>query len=276
MKKWLQKRSFMVTIAFVIILIGIVVWFLIGTKTFGYYFHGAKIKNVEYIEVRIDGGEEDDIYKNQYKIEDSKNIETIMKYLKKTKYRPAYEINNVNNIEDRRLYLEIHGDSERYFIWDGSIIMKNQADISCGVYCAGMGVNNIATLTGGTCRINADSVLELRSMITEMLSEEIRTITMQDIDELVQEKESEWVEYEKYYYTDRQDLVKNGAVSNNCADFSIEGTQDILRVWYRYAGWQENGKDTVLYRDVQKVQKITGDGEETLYELESPQMEVED
>ena len=60
MKKWLQKRSFMVTIAFVIILIGIVVWFLIGTKTFGYYFHGAKIKNVEYIEVRIDGGEEDD------------------------------------------------------------------------------------------------------------------------------------------------------------------------------------------------------------------------
>ena len=75
MKKWLQKRSFMVTIAFVIILIGIVVWFLIGTKTFGYYFHGAKIKNVEYIEVRIDGGEEDDIYKNQYKIEDSKNIE---------------------------------------------------------------------------------------------------------------------------------------------------------------------------------------------------------
>ena len=99
---------------------------------------------------------------------------------------------------------------------------------------------------------------------------------MQDIDELVQEKESEWVEYEKYYYTDRQDLVKNGAVSNNCADFSIEGTQDILRVWYRYAGWQENGKDTVLYRDVQKVQKITGDGEETLYELESPQMEVED
>ena len=142
MKKWLQKRSFMVTIAFVIILIGIVVWFLIGTKTFGYYFHGAKIKNVEYIEVRIDGGEEDDIYKNQYKIEDSKNIETIMKYLKKTMYRPAYEINNVNNIEDRRLYIEIHGDSERYFIWDGSIIMKNQADISCGVYCAGMGVNN--------------------------------------------------------------------------------------------------------------------------------------
>ena len=106
----------MVTIAFVIILIGIVVWFLIGTKTFGYYFHGAKIKNVEYIEVRIDGGEEDDIYKNQYKIEDSKNIETIMKYLKKTMYRPAYEINNVNNIEDRRLYIEIHGDSERYFI----------------------------------------------------------------------------------------------------------------------------------------------------------------
>ena len=146
MKKWLQKRSFMVTIAFVIILIGIVVWFLIGTKTFGYYFHGAKIKNVEYIEVRIDGGEEDDIYKNQYKIEDSKNIETIMKYLKKTKYRPAYEINNVNNIEDRRLYIEIHGDSERYFIWDGSIIMKNQADRNDFLKLADFVIDNSGSL----------------------------------------------------------------------------------------------------------------------------------
>ena len=146
MKKWLQKRSFMVTIAFVIILIGIVVWFLIGTKTFGYYFHGAKIKNVEYIEVRIDGGEEDDIYKNQYKIEDSKNIETIMKYLKKTMYRPAYEINNVNNIEDRRLYIEIHGDSERYFIWDGSIIMKNQADRNDFLKLADFVIDNSGSL----------------------------------------------------------------------------------------------------------------------------------
>lgn len=249
------------------ILIIIVVGFVFfGPKPFWYFFHNAHIKEVSYIEVTVYGGEEES-QKQTYRINDEENINKIMETLKKFAYNISLsEMFDTVPIEDRGLALCIQGDSKRYFSWTGHVLSGKNANVFLGTYEGGIGATGIAGWSGLSSRIGTEQFLELREMILDMIEDEIQILTEEDIERLVQNQEMQFVEYEDYYYAEVENTDKVWK-EDNCAEFRIDGSNDVLRVLYRNGTW--GGSEPKRYHDVRKVERIAEDGTESLlYELE--------